>query len=83
MDEIQVSLIKYVGLISKLVGLAWISTNMRDCIGKKVTNVLLMKNETSHLSNITCPASISVWNFLAATPDVVNIEAPFPYLLEK
>jgi hypothetical protein len=32
--------------------------------------------------NITCPASISVWNFLAETPEVVNIEAPFPYLLE-
>lgn len=28
----------------------------------------------------TCPASISVWNFLAATPDVVNMEAPLPYL---
>lgn len=28
----------------------------------------------------TCPASISVWNFLAATPDDVNIEAPLPYL---
>ena len=29
---------------------------------------------------LTSPASISVWNFLAATPDVVNIEAPMPYL---
>jgi hypothetical protein len=28
----------------------------------------------------TWPASISVWNFLALTPDVVNIEAPLPYL---
>jgi hypothetical protein len=29
----------------------------------------------------TCLTSISVWNFLAATPDVVNIEAPLLYLV--
>jgi len=28
----------------------------------------------------TCPASISVWNFLAAAPDAVNMAAPLPYL---
>ena len=28
----------------------------------------------------TSPASTSFWNLLAATPDVVNIDAPFPYL---
>jgi len=31
---------------------------------------------------LTCPTSTSVWNFLAATPDVVNIEAPLLYLKE-
>jgi len=29
---------------------------------------------------LTNPASTSVWNLLAAILDVVNIEAPFPYL---
>lgn len=32
------------------------------------------------LGIFTCPASISFWNFLAAGPDVVNIDAPLPYL---
>jgi len=27
----------------------------------------------------TCPASISLWNFLALDPDLVNIAVPFPY----
>ena len=31
----------------------------------------------------TWPASISVWNFLAATPDVVKIAAPLPYLQKQ
>lgn len=29
----------------------------------------------------TCPTSISVWNFLAETPDVVYIDAPLQCLL--
>jgi hypothetical protein len=29
---------------------------------------------------LTSTASMSFWNFLAATPDVVKMEAPFPYL---
>lgn len=31
----------------------------------------------------TWPDSISVWNFLAATPDVVKIAAPLPYLKKE
>lgn len=31
----------------------------------------------------TWPASISVWNFLAAIPDDVKIAAPFPYLQKQ
>jgi len=34
-------------------------------------------------AHLTCPASISVWNLLAATPDDVNIEAPLLYLKDK
>lgn len=31
----------------------------------------------------TCPASTSLWNFLAFDPDFVNIAAPLPYSFLK
>lgn len=42
------------------------------------TQVSVLKLREKQLG--TWPASISVWNFLAAIPDDVKIAAPFPYL---
>lgn len=35
------------------------------------------------IHSFTCPASSSIWNFLATAPDVVNIEEPLPYLKQS
>lgn len=86
-SHLQIKPLKHYALI---INTAWVSSfllvpsfikfRMKPFLSPFLSSICNLITVFENDRCYTWPASMSVWNFLAETPDVVNMEAPLPYL---